>query len=379
MIMKNLTKYLLLAAMLFSAATACRKSHDPILPGDDDEDPADNTELLGFYFVSEGQWGHNNATLDYYNLQTYTMLNNWWAEINPTVRGSLGDVANDIAVTDEFVLVTVNASNLLEISERGGRHVAAVEIPNCRMIACDGGYAYVTSYANDGYVAKVSLTGKQVEKTCATGHEPEGLAIVDGKLYVLNSCSYHTDFTGGGNNEIASISVIDLDTFTEVDRVFLGIINAYSPLTLMPDGKSFFINSSGDYNGVAPCSIIYDTRTSAVVKTFGFGGTYADVYDGKLYIFDTAFSYTTMDWVSSNCIYNPETDTVSSFPVPVSAFASFGAPSGVWINPKDGDIYIADKGNYTSPGSLYRFGKDGALISRIDTGVCPGHLAWDLR
>lgn len=362
-----------IASALILFTSSCRKDDtpQPII------DPV--YKLSGFYFASEGQWGKNNASLGYYNIEENTFIGNWWASLNPSVSGGLGDVVNDICNQGQYLLIAVNASNLLEISDTDGHHVAAVEIPNCRMIACDAEYAYVTSYADEGYVAKVSLATKSLVKTCPTGHEPEGIAIVGNKLYVLNSCSYHTDFTGGGNNEVSSISIIDLQTFTETQRISLGIINAYSPLTVMPDGKSFYINSSGDYNSIAASSLIFSTETQRVEKSFNFGGTYADVYKGKLYIFDTAFSYTTLEWESSNCVYDPDTDTISDFPIPTETFESFGAPAGVWINPGNGDIYIADKGDYANPGYLYRFDSEGNKLSRFTVGVCPGHLAWDWR
>ena len=369
--MRKSAKLLILAAAL-AAVFSCRQDYDPIII-----DPV--YRITGFYFASEGQWGKNNASLGYYNTDSNSFSGNWWAGLNPTVAGGLGDVVNDICVYGNYILLAVNASNILEISDRDGHHIGAVEIPNCRMLACAGAYAYVTSYANDGYVAKVSLDERRVVATCATGHEPEGLAIVGNNLYVLNSCSYHTDFTGGGSSEPSSISIINLDSFTETGRIPIGVINAYSPLILMPDGKSFYINSSGDFNGVAASSLIFDTATSAVTRTFDFGGTYADIYNGKLYILETAFSYITFEWESSNCIYDPATDTLEAFPIPLSAFDGFGAPSGLWINPDGGDIYIADKGDYSNPGFLYRFDAGGNQLARITVGVCPGHLAWDWR
>ena len=339
----------------------------------------EGAQVNGFYFLNEGQWGKNNASMGYFGLSAGTLDTQWWANLNPTVRGGLGDVANDVVTADDYLLVAVNASNLLEICDRDGKHLREVEIPECRMIAWDGDFAYVTSYADNGFVAKVDPAAGNILAKCAVGHEPEGLAIVGQNLYVLNSCSYHTDFSGGGNNEVSTISVIDLESFTETEKVNIGIINAYSPLTLMPDGKSFYINSSGDYNSVAAKSVIFDSASKTVTKDFGFGGTYACTYQGKLYIFETSFSYSTFEWGNNNCVYDPASDTLSDFPVDEEEFYTFGAPSGLWINPLNGDIFIADKGNYTSPGYLYRFSSDGTQTGKFPAGVCPGHLAWDLR
>lgn len=371
--MRTLSKLFIIVAFATSLLS-CRKD-DPTPKPIIDPVAVQN----GFYFVSEGQFGKNNATLGYYNAEEDTFNPDWWTGINPTVSGGLGDVANDIVAEGDYLLVAVNSSNILEICDRDGRHLGAVEIPACRMIAADGDYAYVTSYADGGYVAKVSLKERKVVGTCATGHEPESLIIIGRKLHVLNSCSYHTDFTGGGNNETASMSVISLDSFSETARNSLGVINAYSSLTLLPDGKSLYINSSGDYNGIAPSSVIYDTESGKVIRKFDFGGTYADVYNGLLYVFDTSFSYTTLEWKTSNSVYDPSDGTLHDFPIDIEEFYTFGAPSGLWINKTNGDIFIADKGNYSSPGFLYRFDKDGNKIARYGTGVCPGHLAWDWR
>lgn len=335
--------------------------------------------LNGFYFLNEGQWGKNNATLGYYDYSKTSYTDGWWETLNPGVRGSFGDAGNDLVVSGNWLLAVVNSSNLLEICDRDGLHLGAVEIPNCRMVKVDGNTAYVTSYADDGYVAKVDLAAKKVLATCKTGHEPEGLAIIGKTLYVLNSCGYHTDYTGGGNNEESSISIIDLTTFTETEKVMLGVCNAYSPLTVLPDGKTFFINSSGDYNAVKPTSILFDATEKKVTKNFGFGGAYADVFDGMLYIFDTSFSYTTFEWENSNCVYNPATGSIGAFPIDEEVFETYGAPSGIWINQANGDIYIADKGNYTSPAFLYRYDRTGLQKEKINVGVCPGHLAWDWR
>lgn len=355
-------------------AVSCGKD-DPVVP----VDPGQETSYRGFYLLNEGQWGQNNASLEYFNLNTRKMSSGWWTSNNMDVRSKLGDSGTDVVAYYDYLLVALNGSNLLEISDRNGSHLKAVEIPGCRKIAVKGDFAYVTSYADEGKVYKVNIEKGLVAGTCATGHEPEGVAIIGDKLYVLNSCGNHTDYSGHGDNEIASISVINLNTFTEEDRVNLGIVNAYSPLTVMPDGYSFFINSSGDYFNVAPSCVIFDTKTLSVTKTFNQGGTYAAVYRGELFVMETTYSYITERWEVSAFVYDIFTDTVFDFPVTSATLAGLTAPGGLWIHPTDGEIYIADQGNYTSPGVLYRFDMKGAAIEHYDTGVCPAHIAWDIR
>ena len=96
------------------------------------------------------------------------------------------------------------------------RHIAEIPLPNCRYIAFDGGYAYVSSYAGAvefdpeyrrGYVAKIDTVTMQVVDTCGVGYQPEEMAVVDGRLYVANSGGYMApDYD-------LTVSVIDLATF----------------------------------------------------------------------------------------------------------------------------------------------------------------------
>ena len=341
---------------------------------------AHEPKLLGFYFGNEGTWGANNASLDYYSFTTSALTNQWWLSINPTVRGSLGDVCNDVLAYGDYLLVVVNSSNLLEICDRDGKHLGEVEVPNCRRVVAEGDYAYVTSYAvvdggsaGNGYVSKVSLPDRREVARCEVGEQPEGLLIADGKIYVANTYGYSSPLPA------ADCSIIDLGKFTLDKTVPLKGTNPYGAFKLMPDGKSMFVSFSGNYTSIpASCSIIRLDSFEHEID-FDFAGTYADVYDGKLYIMGTTFSYYTYDWEYNNYIYDPVKADIAEIPIDEDEFMHYGAPTGIWVNPTNGHIYIADQGNYTSPAYLYHYDASGKEVEKLNVGVCPGHLAWDWR
>ena len=370
-----------LSLLLLASLVACH-STDPVTPPDsgktEEEAPAD---LKGFYLLNSGEWGKNNASLTYVDFEALSLTNNWWKGLNPTVRGGLGDMGNDLVASGEYLLAVLNSSNLLEICDRDGKHLGEVEIANCRRVAVVDGYAYVTSYApaetggEGGHVAKVSLAERKIVARCAVDKEPERLFVRNGKLYVFNTYGY--SLKGATQS---TCSVIDLATFTETARKGLGALNPYGDCLLLPDGKTAYVPFSGDYAEKGPSCSLIDLDTFTHVKDFAFtAGNYAALYDGKLYIMGTAFSYDTMDWAYSNWIYDPASDKVTEMPFAEDAFSTYQSPAGIWVRPGDGHIYIGDSGDYKTPGYLYHYDTSFRQSEKLAVGICPAALAWDLR
>ena len=99
-----------------------------------------NNEKL--IIVNEGLWQSNNGRLSYFE-NGNMVSNRWYEEIN---HHALGDTPSDIIqINDNLVAITVNGSNIVQFITPEGKDVAAnEEIPNCRRLASDGKYVYVT-------------------------------------------------------------------------------------------------------------------------------------------------------------------------------------------------------------------------------------------
>ena len=187
----------LLSVCLAGCLSSCRKE-DPVLRGEGDHvGGGESGEIKGFFLLNEGNMGSNKATLDYYDYGTGDYTRNIYPERNPGVALELGDVGNDLGIYGGKLYAVINCSNLVEVMDvETAVHAAQVSIPNCRYIAFDGGYAYVSSYAGAvefdpeyrrGYVAKIDTVTMQVVDTCGVGYQPEEMAVVSGRLYVANS------------------------------------------------------------------------------------------------------------------------------------------------------------------------------------------------
>lgn len=331
------------------------------------------------YLLNEGGFGSNNASLTKIDPATWTVTNSWFSTVNST---PLGDVGNDIALTDDYLIIVVNGSNIIQICDRDGKAIAQTEgVANCRKVAVDPSqkYAYVTSYAEDGYVAKIDLTSFNVVATCKTGYEPEGIVIYDGKLFVANSGGYA--YLGSHGYE-QSISVIDAETMKEIKKVDTGLINLYGAFVQNDRYPRYvLVNSSGDYYMTPAASFIFDCETQEVVDYLEGPSTYATTYAGKFYTVGSEFSYVTYGYT----YYLNTIDMSSGTPAVTQGIISESvsdaikaqvAPYGIFIAP-DGEVFITDAGNYVNRGHLSRFNAAGQFQSKEQVGVCPAHFAAD--
>lgn len=336
-------------------------------------------QFNSLYLLNEGGYGANNSSLTKIDPATWTVTNSWFTQVNGS---ALGDTGNDIVLTEDYIIMAINASNIIQFCDREGKAVHQTEgVANNRKIAVDpsGAYIYVTSYASDGYVAKIDLTSFQVVKTCKTGYEPEGVAYYKGKLYVANSGGYA--YLGTHSYE-QSISVIDAETMVEEKKVDTGMINLYGGFvqnSVYP--RYIMVNAAGDYYTNPACSAVFDCETASIVAKYDFPATYVATYGGRFYALGSSFSYVTyaydyffktIEMASGTPVV---TDGIVSETVE-STIKSLGAPYGLYFTPS-GELLVTDAGNYSNRGFLYRFSKDGSLLSKEQVGVCPGHFACD--
>lgn len=336
-------------------------------------------KLNYLYILNEGTWGANNSSISLYDFASGKVTNNWYSSVNGS---ALGDTGNDILVTEDYIIVAVNTSNIIQFCDLDGKAVAQTEsVANCRKLVADpeGNYVYVTSYANDGYVAKIDLTTFEVVGQAKTGYEPEGIAWYDGKLYIANSGGY--SYMGTHDYE-DSISIIDADTMEEISTVSTGCINLYGGFVQNEKYPQYIlVNSAGDYYETPAMSLIFDCESAEVVDYFEFPATYASQYDGVFYSLGSEFSYATYAYE----YYCNRIDMSSGAPEVIEGLCdgedtitakikTMAAPYGLFVAP-DGEVVVSDAANYSSRGSVTFFSKEGVQLRTMTAGVCPGHFA----
>ena len=336
---------------------SCRKEEEIVHSTDTNVTEGEQSESIkGFFLLNEGNMGSNKATIDYFDYETGVYTKNIYAERNPGVVKELGDVGNDIQIYGDKLYAVINCSHFVEVMDvNTAKHITQISIPNCRYLAFKDRYAYVSSYAGPvlidpnarlGYVAKVDTVTLQVVDTCTVGYQPDELVVVGNKLYVANSGGYRVP------NYDNTISVIDLETFTEIKKIEVAI-NLHR-LELDKYGY-LYVSSRGDYYYTPSKTFIIDTKTDQVIKTLNLlPNTEMTLCGDSLYIYSTEWSYLTNSNTISYAIYDvAKRKTVTRNFITDGTEKEIAIPYGIAVNPETKEFFVTDAKDYVTPGTLY--------------------------
>ena len=320
----------------------------------------DEVRQGGLYVLCEGNMGSNKARLDYMNLESGDYYANWYGAQNPHQVKELGDVGNDIQVYGGKLYAVINCSHKLEIMDLQARRITQVDIPNCRYLAFHDDKAYVSAYVGSvadadmlGSVFEIDTLTMQITREVKVGHQPDELCVLDDRLYVVNSGGYIT------NRHDSTMSVIDLHTFTETEKIVVGS----NPQRLRVDNQGhLWICNENEVRVM---------NHSALVTIIDLKASNISICGNTAYLLDAEnkvlYAYSTIDYNLSNI----------QFPI-----SNFENPYGLLAT--DDAIYIADAKNYVSSGVLHCYSLDGKERWTAKTGDIPGHLcrisaAYDLH
>ena len=363
-------------AVLFSG---CRQNVIIIPTEEEQHGEKQNTEIVGFYLLNEGNMGSNKSTLDYYDYTTAIYSRNIYAEANPNVPKELGDVGNDLKIYGGRLYAVINCSNKVEVLDaRTCKRIGQVDISNCRYITFDGKYAYVSSYADPvsldashaqiGYVARFDTATLQIDATCLVGYQPDELAVVGGQLYVANSGGYMApDYD-------STVSVIDLTTFKEKRR----IVVAKNLWRVRTDSQGLlWVSSRGDYYDTPAKLYCIDPAAESVIDSISIAVSAMDIVGDSLYACATAWDYINYKDVVTYSIMNTRTrEVVSTRFITDGTETQIQKPYCVKVHPLTRDIYVSDAKNYVNPGMLHCYAPDGTLKWSVRTGDIPAQITF---
>lgn len=381
--MKTILSVCLAAIFLSILFVSCRKD-DEIVPSTPqqviypDPEPGD---IKGFYLLNEGNMGSNKATLDYFDYETGVYTKNIFAERNPGVVKELGDVGNDIQIYGSKLYAVINCSNFVEVMDvNTAKHIGIVSIPNCRYIRFKDGYAYVSSYAGPvqldpnarlGYVAKIDTATLQEVAQCIVGYQPDEMAIAGNKLYVANSGGYRFP------NYDTTVSVIDLETFTETKKIDVAI-NLHR---LEPDRYgNIWVSSRGDYYTIPSRTFVIDSNTDLVTDSLDLPNSNMTRSGDSLYVYSTEWSYLTNKNTITYAIVDTRTkEVVDRNFIKDGTEKDIAIPYGVAVNPETKEIFVTDAKNYVTPGILHCYTPEGIHKWSVTTGDIPAHIAFRMN
>ena len=326
-----------------------------------------NKEVSQIFVLCEGLFNMNNSTLAMYNFGTQKIEKDYFLSAN---KRGLGDTANDMELYGSKLYVVVNVSSQIEILdvETG---ISVNQIPmfdekgiarQPRYICFDNGKAYVSSF--DGTVARIDTASLKIDKIIRVGKNPEGICVANGKLYVTNSGGL--DYPNYEN----TVSVIDIETFTEIKKIEVGT----NPYIIQADNQGdVYLTSRGNYaeNGYLFQRI--NSKTDLLEHTFkDINALNFTIHNDTAYIYNYDFG-NTASWIK---VFDCKQEKIVSESF-ITDNTQINTPYGISVNPLNSDVYINDAQQFTVWGNVLCFDKSGKLKFKIqEIGLNPNKIVF---
>ena len=310
----------------------------------------------GVYVVDQGNFGRGNASLSYYDLTTFRVYNDVFTAVNGK---NLGDVAQSMTIRGGAGYVVVNNSSKVEVidlatnANTGTISTGAGSSPGVMAFVNDSVALVTDLYANALIV--INVRSKQATGAIPVGANPAGIAIAGGKAYVSNSGF------GSGN----TVSVVSLEAMAAIGTIT--VADNPNGVEVTPAGAVYVV-CTGAYNFTDPSLdtpariMVIDPVRDAVVDSIYIGTHAMDIAigtDGIGYVPGTAAVF--------------RVDTRAGV---VTGTFRAGAYYAAGVEPSSGDVYLADAGNFTGPGTVSVFAPNGQLRTTFLVGIIPGAFAF---
>ena len=345
----DLLKFVFYGLFFLFAFAACEK--DDSTPGNK---PVISTS--GVFILNQGGYGENNSGISYYDLTTgKTTLD--------ITNGTLGDTGQDMIIYGSKLYVSVYGSSIISVIDVQSldtlKNIAVTDGTQPRgprSLTSYDGKVYASTY--DGNVIRIDTTSLAIEAVTKVGSNPEGIAAVNGKLYVANSNGL--DYPNFDN----TLSVVDIAAFTETNRIPVGL----NPNCVMADAYGdIYLSYKGNYADIPGGMQKIDTKTDAVTNLTGIAsGQNFTIVDDILYYFDVTYNSDG----TTNCTfgrYNVKTEQIVPGEI-ISDGTKINTAYAIGVDPDNKDVYISDT-NYTTPDKVYIFDSIGVLKKTIDVGI----------
>lgn len=362
--------YKLLAALVLLAA--CSNSD----PGLTEEDFSADGQ--GVFVLCEGNFNAGNATLSFYNPETRSVENAVFQRANDR---RLGDTGQSISLRDTTAYIAVENSGIVwAIDTRTfrvrGQLVAGQtgHMSNPRYIHfLSDEKAYVTDlYApyitvfnprTMAYVASISTQQAAAYGYCSTEE-----MVQHGREVFTNCWSYSN-----------KLLVIDTERDALADSI---VLSSWQPKSMALDarGKLWVVTDGGyetdedSFGDNIPHLYRIDAATHQVELDQRL-----DTDEGGVQLATNPAG--TVLYLINNDVYRMD---ITATHVPVRPFIQAQRNDrglrhklyGIGVNPRNGEIYVADAVDYAQAGMVLRYSADGTLIDQFRVGINPNGFAF---
>lgn len=313
----------------------------------------DRSDSEGVFILNEGNFMYGNASLSYYDISGGECLNDIFYRAN---GARLGDVAQSMTVRGDTGYVVVNNSGVIyavDISTFAVKSVIRGLVSPRYMHFVDADRAYVTDLYS-GNIAVVDVTSGSVSGHIDTGgHKSTERMAQWGDLVFVCCWSYGS-----------SVLVVDTGSDSVAGEIEVG----RQPNSIVTDRNGYlWCLCDGGTSADAVGSLWrIDPRgmRAELVHRFGAGDSPSelctDADGGTLYFLNRGVWRADVDAVMEEFPAEPVIPDIGTMYY------------GLGVDPRNGDIYVADAVDYVQEGTVYRYSASGEELARFRTGINPG-------
>lgn len=331
------------------------------------EKPNDDEVSIGkgVFVLNEGTYTFANSSLTFYDYEFDTVANELFYKAN---AAPIGDVGQSLAMVDGKLYIVVNNSNYIYKVDANTLKVEG-KIDNFysprEMLAVAPNKAYVSDLMGTGLWI-VNPIDMSHCGSVELGKSTESIVCVGNELYVGNWSNYYT--TEIENN---TVQVVDIVNDTKVAEIVVG----KEPNSMAVDkyDRVWVLCSGGYLNTEKPVLCCIDPTLKQVVKRHEFDGGYPTCYPTNLTIDGRGERLYFID----KDVYALSVDDES---LPDKVFVEVtegGTLYNLAVEPKSGDVYVADAKDYMQNGMVYRYSSDGVLLRSFEAGIIPHAMVFN--
>ncbi len=310
----------------------------------------------GILALNEGLFEQNNASITFYS---YAESADFQLAFQTENERGLGDTANDFEAYEldgeAYIIIAVDVSSQVEIIERYTlKTVARIPLFNGetarspRRVKVKGDKAYVCNF--DGTVAVIDLRNHTIVNLIEVGQNPDGMLVLDDRLYVTNS--------GGLNfpDYDNTISVIDLNSQTLINTIETRI-NCSSLQT--DEEGDIYVVSRGNYDDISPALLRINSATYEVEETIERPVASIKSNENWLYFYDNE--------AAGVFRMNTLTETIETEKfIDASDIETF---YGIHVNPAQNRLFLMDANGYVNSSTVHVYDLQGDFKFSFTAGL----------
>ncbi|TAF67804.1 MAG: hypothetical protein EAZ55_01935 [Cytophagales bacterium] len=335
----------------------------------DNAPPITGTVLV----TNEGNFSQGNGEVSLLNPQTREIANAAYTARNGGLPGGLVQsltihngkayiaVGSSNNTNDKIEIVEAN--NLQKITSVTSNATSKIIIP--RYAAVANNKLYVSNWGNydasfnspNSFIAVIDLSNNTLIKNISVGSRPEGIVVVQDKIYVANQ-------------KANTVSIINPST----DAVETTINTPKNPTQIVVDTENNLWVMCNDGNGKL---IKIDTKTNTLaieqtyaLSTFSTNGKIGISPDKKKIYFVASEAFPS----KKTNIYS--VDITNFIPANPVLFLSAESIYGLGIDPNDGSVYVGFAPSFSGAGTVKRYQADATEVSTHTAGIAPNGFAF---